>query len=134
MLALTLLSGSVSIVFAQDWDCSDPGNLPQQGMNYCAALDFEAADAELNALWPRLVEQARDNDALDIDDGRPGYEETLRDAQRAWIVFRDANCSYEGYAAKGGSLEPLLVATCRAAMTRDRIGELKDQLQGLGMQ
>lgn len=36
---------------AQNWDCSDPGNLPQQGMNYCAHQDWKTADAELNRVY-----------------------------------------------------------------------------------
>ena len=38
-LGLSLLT--LSAGHAQGWDCADPTNLPQQGMNYCASLDFE---------------------------------------------------------------------------------------------
>lgn len=134
MIALILLVLLAPAAGSQDWDCTDPHNLPQQAMNYCAGLEFEAADAELNAIWPSLIEQAEENDALGIDDGRPGYREALVAAQRAWIAFRDANCTYDGYQAKGGSLEPLLVATCKTAMTEQRIGDLKNTLQNFGMQ
>ena len=134
MPALLLVLLAAFPAAAQDWNCEDADNLPQQGMNYCAGLEFQKADAELNALWPQLVAQAEENDALDVDDGRPGYRETLVSAQRAWIAFRDANCAYSGYQAKGGSLEPLLVAACLTHMTEQRIGELKTLMQEFGMQ
>jgi uncharacterized protein YecT (DUF1311 family) len=57
-------------------------------------------------------------------DGRPGYEETLKKAQRAWIAYRDAVCEYEGYEARGGTMEPMLVNGCLARLTRTRTKEL----------
>ena len=41
-------------------------------------------------------------------DDRPGDEATLREAQRAWVAFRDAHCRLEGYEARGGTMEPLV--------------------------
>ena len=34
-------------------DCIDPQT--QMEMTYCAGVDYEDADAELNALWPDIV-------------------------------------------------------------------------------
>jgi len=58
-------------------------------------------------------------------DNRPGFFASLLEAQRAWLTFRDAHCRLEGYYARGGSLEPLLVSTCKTALTEARIGELR---------
>ena len=135
-LAVLLLLGAPAMAAGEpEIDCSEMDNLPQQAMNYCAARDYEAADAELNAVWKDAIEGAKDADkelAEIGDDGRPGYADTLRTAQRAWIGYRDAWCDYQGYDARGGSLEPLLVATCLADMTRARTKELKVSLEGLG--
>lgn len=99
----------------------------QQEMNICAYCDFLTADAALNEQWAltRAAMQVRDADRYREDD-RPGYFETLLEAQRAWITFRDAHCRSEGYRARGGSLEPLLVATCKTALTEARTEELKE--------
>ena len=105
----------------QDHHCDDPQN--QADMNACAAIDFDAADAELNAVWREAVDSARAADAeLDREfDQRPTTEEKLREAQRAWIVFRDAHCTVEGYdEARGGSMEPMIYDGCRARLTRER--------------
>lgn len=132
---LVLLAAPAWAGDGEDIDCSDMTNLPQQEMNYCAAKDYEAADAELNAVWKDAVAAAvqYDKDLKEMgDDGRPGYEDTLRKAQRAWITYRDAWCDYEGFEARGGTLEPLLIAGCLADLTRTRTKDLKDVLEGLG--
>ena len=112
---------------AEQWNCDDPQN--QAEMNRCAAIDFEAADAELNRLWRDVIAGAREMDR-DIDrefDQAPTSEEMLRQAQRAWVTFRDAHCTYEGHEARGGSMESMIYDGCRARVTRERIAQLRPQ-------
>lgn len=107
-----------------EWNCADPR--AQNEMNACAAIDFESADAALNDAWRELIAGAREADR-EIDrryDRRPTSEARLREAQRAWLVFRDSHCSYESYESRGGSMEPMLYQGCRAALTRARIRQL----------
>lgn len=47
----------------------------------------------------------------------------LRDAQRQWIAYRDANCAY--YAGGEGSISRIEAAVCQYALTRDRARELE---------
>ena len=111
----------------QEYHCDDPQN--QAEMNRCAGLDFERADAELNALWREVIAGAREADR-EINreyDQAPTSEEVLRQAQRAWITFRDAHCTYEGHEARGGSMETMLYEGCRARVTRERIAQLRPQ-------
>ncbi|MFZ1681787.1 MAG: lysozyme inhibitor LprI family protein [Rhizobiaceae bacterium] len=134
-LALLLCCGPALAEDEPEIDCADMTNLPQQHMNWCAGQDFEAADAELNAVWRESIAAARlaDTELKDMgDDGRPGYEETLKAGQRAWIGYRDGWCAYVGFQARGGSLEPFLVSSCMAGLTRARTRELQDDLEGLG--
>lgn len=111
-----------------DWNCDEP--MVQQEMNWCAHQDYLAADAELNAQWAKTsaIQKERDEQWLDghgnVDDGRPGFFQTMLAAQRAWIAYRDAHCSSEGYYARGGTLEPLLVSSCKAELTRERTAQL----------
>lgn len=107
------------------WNCADP--VQQQEMNWCAAQEFDAADAELNAQWPVTAAKMKEIDqAGDANDGRPGYFAQLLAAQRAWLKYRDEHCATQGYLARGGSLEPLLVANCRTALTQERTRQLYD--------
>lgn len=117
---------------APRWNCADPQ--AQSEMNACAAIDFERADAELNREYRAAIAHARAADREESGriegDDRPGEEATLREAQRAWVTFRDAHCRLRGYEARGGSMESMLYDGCRAALTRDRIAQLRQP--GLG--
>jgi uncharacterized protein YecT (DUF1311 family) len=122
IVALALLAAGQP---ADTIDCDDARN--QAEMNECAARDFEAADAELNRVWREALDNARDLDREPEANGdeRPSYQNTLRDAQRAWLAFRDAQCTWEGYEARGGSMETMLYEMCRANLTRERTGQLR---------
>jgi uncharacterized protein YecT (DUF1311 family) len=108
------------------WNCDNPQ--VQQEMNYCAAKEFHAADEALNAQWEITSAEMKACDArwTGPEDGRPGYFASLLEAQRAWIAFRDAHCRSEAYAFRGGSMEPLINATCRTALTELRIEQLRE--------
>ena len=129
---LALLTSLTFSAFAQDEDCGNAQS--QAAMNDCFYRSYEAADAELNDVWARLMPLAKESDSLGTDDGRPGHEETLRKAQRAWISFRDANCEFEGFQARGGTLEPTIVNSCLARLTSERTQQLETLLQEFGMQ
>ncbi len=121
VLPLLLLSQAPQI------DCENA--MTQMEMNYCAHEDFKAADARLNAQWSvTSAEMKRRDQAYDdaSSDGRPGYFATLLAAQRAWLTYRDAHCRSEGYEARGGSLEPLLVSSCKAHLTNLRTADLEE--------
>ena len=59
------------------------------------------------------------------DDGGGGEETTLREAERAWVAFRDADCRLESFEARGGTMQPMLYDGCRANRTRARTAELR---------
>ncbi|OZA91988.1 MAG: urease [Erythrobacter sp. 34-65-8] len=127
MIVLPLLLAAQVAPEAPQWNCADP--LVQQEMNYCAHQDFLVADAELNAQWKLVAEvmKQRDKDVGDmLDDGRPGYFQTLLDGQRAWLRYRDAHCASEGYLARGGSMEPMLVSFCKTSLTKARTAQLRE--------
>ena len=121
LLALALMGQSGA---AQALDCSEL--MTQSQMNQCADRDYRAADAQLNAQWRDTLAELRrrDADRLDRWDTRPGYAEQLLTAQRAWLAYRDAHCASEGYAARGGSMEPMLVSFCLRHLTEQRTAQL----------
>ncbi|TCD14969.1 lysozyme inhibitor LprI family protein [Oricola cellulosilytica] len=108
---------------AQDWDCTKADDLPQQGMNWCAMRDYEAADRALNEAWPKIRARMKEVDSWQ-EDRLKGAEAALLKSQRAWIDYRDGQCEVEGFYARGGTLEPLIVSGCLARMTRKRTEEL----------
>ena len=106
---------------AQEVDCANA--VTQQDMNQCAYGGWEAADADLNAAYKRAMDLLKGWDA-DLPEAEQGGAAALKEAQRAWISFRDKACEAEGYAMKGGSAEPLLVYGCMRQLTEDRTGQL----------
>ena len=113
------------LLTAQPLDCGEART--QAEMNECAVRHFEAADAELNAVWPRALAYARglDADGVPAFDDRPSAEARLREAQRAWLTFRDAHCAVAGYEARGGSMESMVYEGCRAQVTGERTEQLR---------
>ncbi|MEA3187403.1 MAG: hypothetical protein QOD99_1233 [Chthoniobacter sp.] len=87
----------------------------QHEMNRQAEADFQKADAELNKVYHKIMAEL-DSEA----------QTKMKAAQRAWIVFRDAQAEYEADAdARGGSMYPQLYYGECADLTRRRIKQLR---------
>ncbi|MCY4153315.1 MAG: lysozyme inhibitor LprI family protein [Aestuariivita sp.] len=57
----------------------------------------------------------------------PGdFDHALREAQRAWITFRDAECQFGDPINHGGTAELLAIISCFHAMTVERTIELRE--------
>jgi uncharacterized protein YecT (DUF1311 family) len=128
-LILPLLMQSADTLPDCDQAAADKGI--QQAMNQCAYRDYLIADAAMNAQWKITRAKAKKDDADFAASGsakfdsREGHVATLLEAQRGWLRYRDAHCRLDGYSARGGSLEPLLNALCKANLTRQRTEELR---------
>jgi uncharacterized protein YecT (DUF1311 family) len=112
------LAAGVSPLAAQQKarDCDDART--QLEMNFCAADQYRAADAEMNRAYAQL------RAAVDAEE-----RAALLAAQRAWLRFRDAHCAYEAAGVRGGSMEPMVRSGCLAAVTRERTRQLKSALE-----
>ncbi|MCJ8055234.1 lysozyme inhibitor LprI family protein [Shinella curvata] len=123
--AAFLLSASVSAAQEADIDCENA--MTQMEMNICADRDYKDADVALNAAYKKALSAARetDDDVRDLGENYVGAVDALKRAQRAWIGYRDGQCEFAGFGARGGSMEPLLVSSCLADLTRKRTDELK---------
>lgn len=106
---------------AQDEPPSCEDARTQRDMNACAAGAWARADTALNETYRQVLEAAE-----------PARRETLREAQRAWIRLRDADCVLENVESEGGSIHPMLYALCRAHATRLRTARLRQLLAGDG--
>lgn len=131
---------SILLLFAQPIDLPDCDQEAadfgvQQAMNMCAHREFLIADGKLNAQWKLTRSEMKRRDAQWDEAGgpdwdeRPGYFASLLEAQRAWLTYRDAHCRSGGYVARGGSLEPLLVSTCKTTLTEARTAQLRELAQ-----
>jgi uncharacterized protein YecT (DUF1311 family) len=97
--------------------CDDPHT--QIDLNYCAKFHFDRADGELNDVYGRL---------------KTGYatyadaKAALVSAQRAWVMFRDAECNQDVVAVEGGSVAPMIKLDCKTRLTDARTQQLQDRL------
>src|SRR5215467_3828809 len=109
------LLASSSAASAADASCKNPKTQPE--LSACAGKDAQAADAELNRVYGQLIAR---------------YDEPNRNAlvlaERAWIIYRDAECSYETALSVGGTIHPMMVALCLTGKAKARTKELNDQL------
>lgn len=97
------------------------------GMSMCNHAETLAWDAHLNAEYQTTMAWAK---VADEDEAVhfPEYAyraEKLRDAQRAWIAFRDAECGLD-YALWGsGSMRHIAGTDCKMRLTGERATELR---------
>lgn len=117
-----LQDGPSSAEDRPDFDCEKAET--QMEMTACAERDFDAADAVLNKQWKATRKVMADWDK-ELDVSQRGAEEALLKAQRAWIAYRDGQCEAEGFAARGGTMEPMLLMSCKAELSKVRTEELK---------
>lgn len=119
VLAVLLVGSTLGVAPAHAQhkpNCVDWDNLPQQDMNQCASEDYEAADSQLNAAWANVHNAHRQSSTW----------QSILDAQRLWIQFRDAHCDAEAAFYEGGSIQPLIRFSCLAAVTRQRTAQLRE--------
>lgn len=97
----------------------DCGELPtQQELNQCAAENYAISDKELNRVYQEVLQ------GLDA-----AGKDRLTQAEERWIVFRDAACAFESGRFEGGSIEPLIQASCMELITDNRIAALGQTLK-----
>lgn len=98
------------------------------GLMFCALMERDLWDEALNIEYQDQIAFAADLDRKEREYGNANFaiqQESLRNAQRAWIPFRDAQCTLE-YAQWGsGSMRNVAAAQCNLRMTADRVIYLK---------
>lgn len=98
-------------------DCANASN--QGTLNACAATQYKQTDAQLNTLYQQINGQLKDN---------PQGKKRLLSAQRAWLAFRDAECTFAASGVEGGSVYPMIHNQCLADLTQKRVETFKSYL------
>ena len=109
LLMLQAIAGQIDDPYPLDAVCAAEDTV---GMIECQKRDLSVWDARLNDEYQKAL-------------GRVGAvsREKLRQAQRAWLQYRAANC--EVYESHGGTIHFLLGGGCMIRMTRERTLELR---------
>lgn len=95
-----------------------PGNGSTLGIAQCIQSETDVWDALLNEQY-----QARRAELAAQD---PGLPDQLRDAQRAWIAYRDAECGLRFALWSGGTIRMIIGSNCLLTETAERALELRD--------
>jgi uncharacterized protein YecT (DUF1311 family) len=95
----------------------------------CLGGVYKVADGALNAAYGAAKAYKRQLDA-DLDPSLRGAEVALRDAQRAWIVFRDKFCESDRYNYQGGTGTSAFELGCLIGLTRTQTDLLRAQGAG----
>jgi len=117
LITLTFLLPSAAFSEGTDWGADCENAMTQRDMNLCAYEAWMRADEDLNDIygWAMGVAKGRSE----------ATAEALRTAQRAWIPYRDAACEAEGIMFEGGTIQPLILFTCKEHLTRQRTEEMR---------
>ncbi len=128
--ALVVTAGvfSASIASGQDITCNPEGNTMEMGA--CLQKDFEKADKGLNAVYQKLLKSLSNEDKESGAEGEVTRVARLKDAQRAWVAWRDVECVLRSVGNFGGSIESLNIPACTARLTEERTKLLTGILNG----
>ncbi len=104
--------------------CNPSGT--QLEMKFCARDDYKKADKKLNDVWQQLMKKGK---------GNKSYIKKIRNAQRQWLKFRDAEVDAMFACDEGdnmrvcwGSIYPMLYHGALTHLTELRIKQLQDYL------
>jgi uncharacterized protein YecT (DUF1311 family) len=115
LVIVPLLLCATGVVAEEKIDCKH--TTVQPDLNECAFDDFQKADAILKKVYAGAMQRLERGDA-----------DRLRDAQREWVKFRDAECLYRAGGPEslgiGASMGPMVEYDCEEELTKQRIEQL----------
>jgi uncharacterized protein YecT (DUF1311 family) len=115
-LLVVLIGVSVSVSGQKTKPCADAQT--QADMNICWGNEYKKADTKLNQTYQQLAAMLDDDEKTQ-----------LKNAENAWLKYRDTNCEFVADQYKGGSIRPMIAAICLADVTSNRTTELKNQIK-----
>lgn len=135
VLATIAMAGCCTLAAAQQPQIVCPDEMGiQANMNECAARNYAEADDALNEAWSearawatRIDDPARGGPLIEA---KPAAQ-SLLEAQRGWLAYRDGHCAAKWAEENGGSMWPMLYSSCLADLTRVRTQELRELVQPL---
>ena len=118
LLAIAITTLSLNAYAAEDGysatytTCMDASGGVTMDMLNCMSSEIKQHDSRLNQAYKAAMQ------ALD-----KGQQTQLRDVQRLWIKFRDADCALLG-SLTGGTIDSVNRASCFLDMTKKRADDL----------
>jgi len=104
---------------------TQPGGSTTIGITDCILAETREWDAILNEQYQATQAHAAEMDTA-VPSSMMDRSDALRDAQRAWIAFRDADCGARYAMWQDGTIRTIVGANCQMTMTAQRAIELRD--------
>jgi len=119
------LTFATSRATAQTVDCANAATTVE--INFCAEKDFDAADKDLNAAYAAALASTKTRD-LDKPYDAKSFEAAMRESQRAWLAYRDADCKdLVAQEWTGGTGAAAAILGCMTEKTAQRTKELRER-------
>jgi uncharacterized protein YecT (DUF1311 family) len=115
---LSTITAVATVSLAHAKECTDSSN--QHELTVCADQAYKKTDAALNDLYGQIKTRLKGDDAT---------AKLLAASQRAWIAFRDAECTFATSSTAQGTIHPMLRLQCLDALTAKRIEDFKVYLK-----
>ncbi len=114
-----VLIGALALAGAQAvaTECPDQ---TQAGLNQCSAAAYAKADEALNRAYKEIQQRFKQDSVS---------SELFVKAQKSWIAFRDAECSFSSSGVSGGSAYPMIYELCLEMVTKERTKRLQEYLR-----
>ncbi|MCA8881185.1 MAG: DUF1311 domain-containing protein [Rhodobacteraceae bacterium] len=111
--------------------CQAASDQTTLSLSRCQLDEIAAWDSLLNEFWPEVLALARQLDETYKMDGITYSEDgasvkIAREAQRAWIAFRDADCAWTYQRWLDGSIRVLMAGECQLDRTANRVLDFRD--------
>lgn len=103
---------------ARAQNCAEPSS--QKEMTDCAKQDYDKSDAALNVNYTLIKERL---------EGDTKTTNLLVSAQRAWLAFRDTECTFAASGVEGGSFYNFTHLQCLTRLTESRVRQLDTYLK-----
>ncbi|TEW42685.1 lysozyme inhibitor LprI family protein [Psychromonas algicola] len=98
---------------SDDFDCSQAMTTPQ--INYCAGVELEKAEAEMNT----YLTKSKEHNGHDME-----LIKSIEVAQKAWTNYANAHCDAIYTQWRGGTIRGLMSLSCKTKVTKQRTHEI----------
>lgn len=116
-LSLALEDQEYSTAYSQ---CMDKSDGVTTNMVDCTTAELQRQDARLNQNYKAAIKELT-----------PEKQKQLRDIQRLWIQFRDAECGFYSDLT-GGTIDRIFSSSCLLKQTKVRADDLGELAEPLG--
>ncbi|MFC7517182.1 lysozyme inhibitor LprI family protein [Herbaspirillum sp. GCM10030257] len=104
--------------FSKEYEsCMDKSGGVTVDMRACIQKELERQDARLNRVYQKYSASLA-----------PNVLKSLREAQRAWVQYRNKDCAWAGAPDENATLGPLIIDGCHLDMTVRRANEFESFL------